>query len=633
MSALPKTEKPPLKPPAFIPLPLGAVRPAGWLTDQLRVQAEGLGGHIEEVWPDLGPDSAWLGGEGEGWERGPYYLDGLVPLAHLLDDPVLKERAAKWMDWTLDHQQEDGWLGPVQAAKTDWFERRAFDIWPVTVMLKALTQHHEATNDARVIPAMTRFCEWLRDHLDEHPLHEWGAYRWADLVISLHWLYNRTGLPWLLDVASKAHDQGYDWRAHFEDFQFPDKMKREDCELKTHVVNNAMAVKTPGVWYAQSGDALDKASVYKTLETLDTHHGSVTGVFTGDEHYAGKDPSQGTELCAVVEYMFSLELLLSILGDAAFADRLERIAYNALPATFTPDMWAHQYDQQVNQVLCTVADRQWTNNGPESNVYGLEPNYGCCTANMHQGWPKLVANMWMATPDGGLAALVYGPCEVNASLENFTIKLAVETDYPFGETVTVRVDSSGGFPLRFRIPGWTSGATATVNGEAVAISDNPFITIERDWSEGDRVELCFPMSIQTETRYHDAVAVVRGPLVYSLRIGEEFRKIKGKEPAADWECHPTTAWNYGLLIDQQNPASSFKIDDDRTIGPIPFDPSATPVTLRAKGRRLPGWKLVQHSAGPLPQSPTESDAPLEDLALVPYGSTNLRVTEFPVLVT
>jgi hypothetical protein len=101
LGALP-ANRPPLRPTAFITLPLGSVRPQGWLRNQLKIQANGLTGHIEEFWPDLGATSGWLGGKGESWERGPYYCDGLIPLAYLLDDPALKAKAAKWINWTLE---------------------------------------------------------------------------------------------------------------------------------------------------------------------------------------------------------------------------------------------------------------------------------------------------------------------------------------------------------------------------------------------------------------------------------------------------------------------------------------------------------------------------------------------------
>ncbi len=413
-----------LHPNTFEPLPLGQVRPDGWLSAQLHIQAGGLGGHLDQIWPDVA-DSAWIGGAAEGWERGPYWLDGFIPLAFLLDDERLIARARRWIDAILERQHADGWLGPVRDTVDE--RRKAYDPWPVFVVLKAFTQYQEASADPRIIPAMQRFLRCLDALIDRQPLFDWARYRWADLAVSLYWLYQRTGEAWLLELAARSYSQSFDWRGHFADFPFTQKLPLEQIHppvsddplngtrtnLASHVVNNAMALKQPGLWFRLSNDAADRAAVFELIETLDRYHGQATGVFTGDEHLAGLSPSQGTELCAVVEYMYSLEMLVASLGDVRLADRLERIAFNALPATFSPDMWTHQYVQQANQVVCAVSDdRVYTNNGPDANIFGLEPHYGCCTANFHQGWPKLAAHLWMRSQDGGLAAVAYAPCRV-----------------------------------------------------------------------------------------------------------------------------------------------------------------------------------------------------------------------------
>ncbi|MEK7683855.1 MAG: beta-L-arabinofuranosidase domain-containing protein [Verrucomicrobiota bacterium] len=619
--------RPPLRQTAYVALPLGAVKPAGWLKDQLTIQANGLTGHLDEFWPDL-LNSAWKGKDGEGWERGPYYLDGLVPLAYLLDDARLKAMAQRYLDWTLASGKENGWFGPEKNK----------DRWPLAVAMKVLTQYHEATNDPRIIPLLKNYFTYLKNTPPDWPDKEWRGVRAMENTVTAYWLYNRTGDPDVLKVAESIFRNSFDWTSYFLKFPYPADVIEKGVKHghPTHVVNIAMAVKHPGVWYQQSGDDRFKQAVYQGIKSLDEHHGQAGGRFAGDEHLSGRRPTQGTELCAVVEYMFSLENLVEILGDAALADRLEMLAYNCQPGTCTPDYWAHQYDQQANQVLCTKAKRKWSTNGDFSNLYGLEPNYGCCTANMHQGWPKFVSHLWMATHDQGLAAVTYGPSEVKAKAGDGTeVTVLEETNYPFDGAIrfTLKLPRETAFPLHLRIPNWANGATLKVKGRKVPAAAGSFAVVNRTWKSGDVIELNLPLKLRIETRYRNAVSILRGPLVFSLKIGEDFRKLKAYQntwPVADWEVYPTTPWNYGLLLDEKTPEKSIQVET-RTIGKIPFAQENAPVVLKVKGRAIAGWDLADHSAGETPASPVQSGQPDTQLELIPYGSTRLRITEFPVV--
>jgi len=621
----------PLAPNAFYMLPLGAVRPTGWLRSQLQIQASGLGGHLDETWADVGSNSAWLGGTGEAWERGPYFVDGLVPLAYLLDDERLKAKAQKYIEWTLNNQAPDGMIGP--ASNNDW--------WPRMVMLKALTQYEEATGDPRVVPVLTRYFACQLKNLPARPLRDWGKFRWQDNVLSVLWLYNRTGDPKLLDLARLLHQQGYDWKADFADFKYTQRITPEmiklnsggglkDYALATHGVNNGQAIKTTPVWSIVSNNESDRQAIHQMLASLDKYHGLPNGMFSCDEHFAGPNPSQGTELCTVVETMFSLEQSLAILGDASLGDRLERVAFNALPGTFTDDMWAHQYNQESNQVECSLHRKPWTTDGPESNLYGLEPNFGCCTANFHQGWPKFAASLWMASHDGGLVAAAYSPCEVQTTVNNTAVSLREETEYPFRGTVRITVNPSSptDFPLRLRVPEWASGATIHINGEAQpAPAVARFARIARTWKSGDVVELRLPLAPRLLSGYQESVSIERGPLVFSYPVGESWVKLQDRGMTADWQVFPSTSWNYALAVEKED-ASKLPVQE-LPVGPSPFSLKETPVRLRVNAHKLPKWRAEDGVAAPVPQSPVTSDEPQEEITLVPYAAAKLRITAFP----
>jgi DUF1680 family protein len=639
----------PLQPNAYNLLPLGSIEPRGWLRNQLQIQASGLTGHLDEFWKDVGNNSGWLGGTGESWERGPYYLDGLLPLAYELNDPRLIEKAKRWVEWTLTHQQADGQIGPP--SNDDW--------WPRMVMLKVLTQYQEATGDRRVIPLMTKYFAYELRELPKRPLQSWGKYRWQDNALPVIWLYNRTGDKSLLQLLQLLHQQGYNWENQFENFRYTGKQSRaglklapntpiSDIAMQTHGVNNAMALKAAPVWWLMTGNDQDRKAFHQQLAALDKYQGLPNGMFSGDEHFAGIDPSQGIELCAVVETMFSFEGAFSIFGDTRIADRLEKVTFNALPATISNDMWSHQYDQQPNQIACTRAPRQWSTNNDDSNLFGLEPNFGCCTANLHQGWPKFVSSLWMATGGNGLLASAYAPNQVQTEVNGTSVRIEETTEYPFRNTVqfTLHPAHSVQFPLQLRIPDWADDATVAVNGQSSKISKpacvfvegnsgsqpscdftKSFHTINRAWKERDTVSLTFGTKPRVTHWYRNSAVFEWGSLVFALPLEAQWSELKHyAEKSSDWQLQPKAEWNYAVLL---GPCDARVTESSP--GPVPFDVKHPALSMHIRGRRLPQWTTEHNSAGPVPASPVESNSELKDLTLIPYGSAKLRITAFPYL--
>jgi uncharacterized protein len=419
--------------------------------------------------------------------------------------------------------------------------------------------------------------------------------------------------------------------------------------MQTHGVNNAMALKVAPIWWLLSDDSHDRRNFEYQLAMLDKYHGLPNGMFSGDEHFAGTDPSQGIELCAVVEAMFSFEQAFAILGDPRIADRLEKVSYNALPGTLSNDMWAHQYDQQPNQIACTRAHRQWSTNGPDSNLFGLEPNFGCCTANLHQGWPKLVSSLWMATSDGGIVTATYAPSRVQVKLGGADIAIDEETEYPFRGKVefTVHTARPAAFPFVLRVPVWAHGATVKVNGgeseipaagcglgfneaeadQARCDLAKAFHRIKRTWKDGDRVIVNFEMHPRVTHWYHDSAVFERGLLVFSLPLDGQWSELKRYAlKSADWQITPSTDWNYAVEVGE---CAANVVEHG--VGNVPFNVKNPPVVLEVKGRRDPRWTMRENSAGPVPLSPVSSTEPLRTLTLVPYGAAKLRITAFPYL--
>lgn len=598
----------------------GEVKPEGWIKKQLTIQAQGLGGHLDEVWPDV-RDSKWIGGNREGWERVPYWLDGFIPLAWLLDDENLKQRSRKYMDAIIARQEEDGWICPC-----DYDERRSYDLWSGILIAKVLAMYADFTGETAAEESLYRLLKNMWIFTRHCTLHNWAAMRWFEALIPICWMYERRPEDWMLRLAYRFEQQGFHYGSLFSPFR--DARPERVWTYSTHVVNLAMAIKQDALMSRLHGGNPD-AFADKMLADLFEHHGMAVHHFTGDECLMGNSPIQGSELCGVVEAMYSYEWLLSVSGNPKWGDFLEKLAFNALPAAFTKDMWAHQYDQMTNQVRCERLPEDhvvFGTNGPESHLYGLEPNYGCCTANFGQGWPKFAMSIFMKS-DNGIACTLPVPGKVNTVIAGAKVSCQIETNYPFDDKVvyTVHSDEPVEFELMIRVPG--TAKSARINGMEVKTGE--FYKIQKSWSGHEKIVLEMQQAISIDKRPRNMGALWRGPLLYSVAIEGQWKKheyisnnVERKFPYCDYEVTPLSAWNYGFY------GSDF-IYRQNTIDRYVFDEEAPPCEIEAELVPVK-WQEENKVCTVEPQSREPIGEPCR-IKMIPYGCAKLRMTEMPLI--
>lgn len=619
----------PLAPSPLVKLPVGAIRPEGWLRGQLELMRDGMTGKLAGIskWCKF-EGSAWASptGEGEfGWEELPYWLKGYGDLGYVLGDVVVQENARAWTDAVLAGQDKDGYIGP----RTN---REKRDVWPNMPMLNTLQTYYEFSGDARVLEAMTRYFKWQASIPKDQLLPEsWQKVRAGDNIESIFWLYNRTGEAWLLDLARTLHEGTIRW---------------DQGVANWHGVNITQGFREPAVFWMLSKDPANLSAAERNYREVMSLYGQVPGgMFGADENCRRGygDPRQGAETCSMVEFMHSFQMLAGITGSALYGDRCEEVAFNSLPAAFTPDYKGLHYLTAANQVQL---DKE--NKAPgiqnDGTMFSYDAHdYRCCQHNHAFGWPYFAEHLWMATSDDGLAAVLYAAGEVRARVGSDAdagqVSITQETDYPFDENIVLKVKAARPvkFPLYLRVPAWCPDPTVSINGQPVQLPAGRgarYIRLERQWATGDSVHLQLPMEIAV-THWEankDAVSVSRGPLTYSLRIGEKWVRYGGTDDFPALEVFPTTPWNYGLVLDEKNPSGSFGVvRKTGLLGKQPFTNQGA-VELKAKARRIPGWVLDSRGLlTTLQKSPAKSSEPVEEVTLVPMGGARLRISAFPVI--
>ena len=628
----------------LLKLPVGSIKPQGWLREYLLRQKDGLNGKLGTVsdWLDKN-NNQWLSDAGDhGWEEVPYWLRGYCSLAYILDDEEMKKEAQVWFDAVLSNLKSDGFLGPHN------YENGNPELWAQMVMLWALQTYYEYSGDARVLPAMTDYFKWEMNVPDSQFLKGlWQEKRGGDNLWSVLWLYNRTGDESLLPLIEKLHKNTSNWAM--------------DNDLPNwHGVNVAQGFREPATYYMYSKDPSMLQATYNSFNTMRNRYGQVPGGMYGADENARSgyfDPRQGAETCAVVEQMASDEILMGITGDPFWADHCENVALNTFTAALTPDMKALRYITSPNMA---ISDEKLHGPSIDNNLRGMlsmSPfSSRCCQHNHGMGWPYYAEHLVMATADNGLATMLYTANETTAKVgaEGKNVTLTQTTNYPFDENVTITFASDGdvAFPLYLRIPEWANGATVKVNGQAVAAEGaaGKYVCLNRTWKNNDKVELTFPMEMSVDTweQNKGSVSVNYGPLTLSLAIDENFEQHDSRDPefnqddshwqagvdASLWPCYvlkPNSKWNYALVMDKGNKPANFNVNKKEWPSDnFPFTAESVPFEFTAVGVEIPSWGYDETGMTDLlPTKYAPRSEEKRNIRLIPMGAARLRISAFP----
>jgi len=633
-------------------LPLSAFKPEGWLRQFLVNQRNGLTGHLEAAHHPF-DKSFWFGEDylstdtDHSWvpyEQTAYWVDGMVRCGGFLGDSFLTSMARKRLEYVLSHPDADGYLGPKFLKGPGQMPNR----WPHVVFFRALIAEHSFTGDARIPQAIARH---YLSNTDPH-----NQSRNVCNVEIMLWAYGQTGDRRLLDMAVKAYSE-FQQRDEGDDTTLANMAS--DRVMTSHGVSFNEQAKQAAILYIHTGDRKYLDPVVNAYRKVVRDQMLVDGIHSCTEGLRGKDPLDSHETCDIADFIWSVGYLLMATGKADYGDKLERAAFNAAPGAVKPDFKALQYFSCSNQVVC---DRHSNHNeffrGSAWMSYRPNPGTQCCAGDVNRMMPNYVSRMWMNDGRGGLVAALYGPSRVKVQVgpSRTLVSIQEETDYPFRDTISFRIGCAKPtrFPFTLRIPGWTRNARISLNGRLLRIRAKPgtFSTVDRTFRNGDRLTLVLPMHFKLTEWPKGGVALERGPLAYSLRIEEDWRRDKDDRRSTSdfpaWNLYPASDWNYALALSASDLDSRIKIIQ-RPMTANPWSIKTAPVELRVPARKLNGWAVEDHTRidpdappGTVPEpvlfTPQLPDPMLlrdmfsertETVTLVPYGCAKLRVTVFP----
>ena len=608
----------PLAPSRFAPLPAGAITAQGAMRDRLLALRGGLLSRCASLFPEAGEQSAWFGGPLSGGMHAPDLLEAMLLTGALLGDEELRRQALALCGRVVSTQREDGSFG----APDETFATRGR-------MLRALCAAYSVSADKHLLTFMLRYMKYLQDALRAQPLCAEDAMHTADTLEAGIFLYNIAGQKAILSVLMMLVSQGADYTSLFHAFPYRtpvsrthgerelrQALAREDESGYTHHLlrtasgaNLCEGLRASALCGVLTGSGKHLSAAETGLARMNKAHGAACGGITADPLLAGTNPSRGVSAVSCCELAASLETLLACPGGEHGADQLEALVYNAVAAAFAGDGRGVQPMQQANQALLS-RDERFPLCAPDAGLYGLHDGDALCA--LLAAWPRFAQAQWMLSRDDGLCAMGYAPCAVRYRLSGASVRIDVESRYPESGSVRIAVhpSQSAAFPIHLRIPVWASNASAAIDGEILPAKPGAFLTINRQWHDGDEILLTLPMAVEKRLSFHQAVSVSRGPLRFAY-VPEAVQS------SADGDAQRAKEGSFIALL-----------GDDA----IQAECDAGGVRLRARAVHVPRWGM----RGPSCDQPPIAMGDLKredafDAVLVPYADAPIRLSVLPVL--
>ncbi len=625
---------------AYTPLPKDT-KPAGWMSEFLQRQESGLTGHpAESGFPFDG--GMWTekmdkkkrefkgGAEWFAYEQTAYYLDGALRVGYLNRSDKLLASVRKNLYHVIDRTQPGDRMDLGGVPDPDW---------PFVVFNRILFEEYENSGDKKILDALEAHYQKIYSNIDMENMSMKGFKVRAFLhVENLCLLYQLTGKKEYLENAVKLYSYFDEKNGHHSTSCTRMLLGRR---LNGHGVSQHNFMGLPAVLYFYTKNPYYLKAITAGYGSLEKYNELQDGLSSAYELLGGKRSHEVHETCNVIDFVWSCGWLSMATEDTHWADKIEKVFFNAGLGSIKKDFKAHQYYSSPNQVITTSTNCFWNKKLRMAKqtvgrlCYRAGHDTECCTGNIHRMLPSYIKWMWFVDPkERSITASLYGPETVKCTLsKGESVTVSEKTNYPFENSVdfVFSMDKSTEFTFKMRIPGWSSGYRIFLNDKKVKEGSDTgvYARLERKYKSGDRIRL----ELDAEpiiSRYKKGMSLSYGALVFSLPISADV-KINtdlgnGKASVAfpAYEHRPISSWAYALPKTLKS--SDIKVLRSKKTG-YPWDSGNSPVALQVKAREALNWKLEEGATSNYPDKLELGDE--ATLTLVPLGSTILRVTEFP----